>query len=375
MKRENKRIAIFLGHPAHFHLFKNAANNLQAKGYEVMFLIKRKDVLEQLVQNAGYNYVVIRDVPRQKTDKLSLILSVLEMDWRAMTFLWKYRPKLYIGTCGFWTSVLYGCPFISCNEDDADVVPRFAMLAYPTANAILTPDVCDCGRWNKKAIKYPSYHELAYLHPNNFTPDRQVVERYGIDTRKPYFIVRFASLNAHHDGGIRGITTDIAQHIIDLLKPYGNIYITSERPLEPQFEEYRIRINPLDMHHVMAFSSLYIGDSQTMAAEAGVLGVPFIRFNDFVGRIGYLRDLEDHYRLGYGIKASEAGSADRMYQTITELLSKPNLHEVWQQRQENMLKDKIDYAKFLTWFIENYPESRRQVQDKTYFTSEGFLPK
>lgn len=58
------------------------------------------------------------------------------------------------------------------------------------------------------------------------------------------------------------------------------------------------------MHHVMAFASLYIGDSQTMAAEAGVLGVPFVRFNDFVGRIGYLRELEDTYELGYGIHAS-----------------------------------------------------------------------
>ena len=74
--------------------------------------------------------------------------------------------------------------------------------------------------------------------------------------------------------------------------------------MEPQFEKYRIKINPLDMHHVMAFASLYIGDSQTMAAEAGVLGVPFVRFNDFVGRIGYLRELEDVYELGYGIHAT-----------------------------------------------------------------------
>ena len=44
-----------------------------------------------------------------------------------------------------------------------------------------------------------------------------------------------------------------------------------------------ININPLDIHHVMSFASIYIGDSQTMAAEAGVLGTPFIRFNDFVG--------------------------------------------------------------------------------------------
>lgn len=70
-----------------------------------------------------------------------------------------------------------------------------------------------------------------------------------------------------------------------ILEPFGTIYITSERPLEPQFEKYRIRINPLDMHHVMAFASLYIGDSQTMAAEAGVVGTPFVRLNDFVGTI------------------------------------------------------------------------------------------
>lgn len=54
----------------------------------------------------------------------------------------------------------------------------------------------------------------------------------------------------------------------------------------------------------VAFASLYIGDSQTMAAEAGVLGVPFVRFNDFVGRIRYLRELEDKYRLGFGVHAS-----------------------------------------------------------------------
>jgi predicted glycosyltransferase len=33
---------------------------------------------------------------------------------------------------------------------------------------------------------------------------------------------------------------------------------------------------------------LYIGDSQTMAAEAAVLGIPSIRFNSFVGKLVYL---------------------------------------------------------------------------------------
>jgi hypothetical protein len=32
-------------------------------------------------------------------------------------------------------------------------------------------------------------------------------------------------------------------------------------------------------------------------------------------------------------------------------------------RREQMLRDKIDYAKFLTWFIENYPASAKETKD------------
>ena len=198
----------------------------------------------------------------------------------------------------------------------------------------------------------------------------------------PYFILRFASLNAHHDSGIKGINTEIAQRLIDILAPHGTIYITSERPLEPQFEQFRIRINPLDMHHVMAFSSLYIGDSQTMAAEAGVLGVPFVRFNDFVGRIGYLRELEDVYQLGYGIHATPlaAGSpihradgseqqsgVEALYAKVQELVAMKDEERkaLFQERRMKMLSEKIDCTKFLTWFIEQYPASAQEVKNAT----------
>jgi predicted glycosyltransferase len=144
--------------------------------------------------------------------------------------------------------------------------------------------------------------------------------------------------------------------------------------LEPQFEKYRIKINPLDMHHVMAFASLYIGDSQTMAAEAGVLGVPFVRFNDFVGRIGYLRELEDVYELGYGIHASplpadspirrndgsvQPSGVEELYKRVEQLVAMPSEERrvTFQSRRQKMLSEKIDCAKFLTYFIENYPQS------------------
>ena len=96
------------------------------------------------------------------------------------------------------------------------------------------------------------------------------------------------------------------------------------------------------MHHVMAFADLYIGDSQTMAAEAGVLGVPFVCFNDFVGRIGYLRELEDHYQLGYGIKTSQV---ERLYKVVENLVKMPDRKAVYEIRRQKMLSEKIDYAR------------------------------
>ena len=140
--------------------------------------------------------------------------------------------------------------------------------------------------------------------------------------------------------------------------------------------------NATDMHHVMAFASLYIGDSQTMAAEAGVLGVPFVRFNDFVGRIGYLRELEDKYELGYGIHASvlpadspirrndgslQPSGVEELYKRVEALVAMPSeqRRKVWAARRNQMLSDKVDCAKFLTWFIENYPSSAQEVKNAT----------
>ncbi len=146
------------------------------------------------------------------------------------------------------------------------------------------------------------------------------------------------------------------------------------------YAPYRIRINPLDMHHVMAFASLYLGDSQTMAAEASVLGTPFVRFNDFVGRIGYLQELEDVYQFGYGVHATpltedspirradgalQPSGTQALYDAVEQLVTMPadERKALYNARRAKMLSEKIDYAKYLTWFIENYPNSQQQTRD------------
>ena len=142
------------------------------------------------------------------------------------------------------------------------------------------------------------------------------------------------------------------------MDPHGKVYITSERPLGAEFEPYRIAINPLDIHHVMAFADLYLGDSQTMAAEAGVLGVPFVRFNDFVGRIGYLNELENKYKLGFGIKPDEE---EKLYQTVQALLEMRRPEEASSRKEGGvMLSECINFADFLTNYIETYPTKKKR---------------
>lgn len=375
------RIAVQLSHPAHFHLYKNSIKNWQEHGNNVYVLIKTKDILEELLQNSKISYYNILPIAH-RSNKLGILWDMFVRDWKMLRFSRKHKIDLLTGSTPevAHVSKLLGLNSVNTGEDDADVVPLFGKIAGPFLKCLLVPDVCNVGICEYNAVHYPSYHELAYLHPNHFTADKTIVENYDIDTSKPYFILRFASLKAHHDDGISGINTKIAQRLIDILSPHGQIYITSERELEPQFEPYRIRINPLDMHHVMAFASLYIGDSQTMAAEAGVLGTPFVRFNDFVGRIGYLRELEDVYQLGYGIHATplsedstirrndgslQPSGVEALYDVVNTLVAMPaeERRALYAARREKMLSEKIDYAKFLTWFIENYPESQQQTRE------------
>lgn len=353
------RILFHLGHPAHFHLFKNVIGNLKENGHSIQIVIKKKDVLEDLLKSSGLSYLNILPEGR-KNNKSGMAIGQLKQNWALLKLCVKYRPKVLIGTSVAISHVgkLLGIPAINVNEDDAEVVPLYAKLAYPWASHILAPTVCSTGKWQPKTINYEGYHELAYLHPNHFSVSKEIIEKYLGDIKK-YFIIRFAQLTAHHDKGITGINKEIALRIISLLESEGNVLITSERPLEAELEKYRININPKDMHHIMAGSSLYIGDSQTMAAEAGVLGIPFIRFNGFVGKIGYLEELENKYKLGFGIPTDQVG---RLYSTVEEILQMKNSRQIFQERRVKMLAEKIDVAHFITAFIENYPDS--VIQDK-----------
>ncbi|MFT4771172.1 MAG: putative glycosyltransferase [Cryomorphaceae bacterium] len=330
-----------MGHPAHYHNLKNCIRILLERGDEVLVAARGKDVLFDLIETEDWN--VVKWPARASGSKLSLILNILQREAKLLNVVRKFRPHLMAGTDLGITHVgkLLGIPSVVVNEDDSHAIPLMAKYAFPYATNILAPNCCDQSPANHKKIGYEGYHELAYLHPNYFSPDRTLLPSEMREAKR-YFILRFASLHAHHDDGRSGIDDALANDLINLLEPFGKVFITSERELSEHLEPYRIPVHPAVIHHAMAFADLYIGDSQTMAAEAAVLGVPSIRFNDFVGELSYLEELEHTYELTKGIKTTEP---KLLLATAKEWAENTALKTLFAERRTKMTNATIDVTK------------------------------
>lgn len=337
-----KRFLFYMGHPAHYHNVKHVINELLQEGHEVKVVARAKDVLFDLLSEQDWDIVKLDE--RTGQGKMGIVLSVLSREWKLLRIALKWKPNLMAGTDLVITHIgkLLGIPSVVINEDDSAAIPLMAKYAFPYATALLAPNCCDQSPANDKKIGYAGYHELAYLHPDYFKPKRAALPA-GIPQDKPYFLLRFASLHAHHDAGRKGITDDLALKLIEILSPYGQVFITSEREFSAVLEPYRIPVQPKDIHQVMAHAKIYIGDSQTMAAEAAVLGVPSIRFNDFVGELSYLEELEQRYQLTKGIKAD---NPDLLLEVVKNWVELKTLSDDWSNRREIMLENTISVTPF-----------------------------
>ena len=347
------RILIDLGHPAHFHLFKNAAFELEKRGHRVFWATRNKDVVVRLLERNRLRYAILT-TPR--AGLLKFMGELAKHDYELYKMSKELDLDLMIGTSIFAAHVskITRAKSIIFNEDDAAAGKVFAWLTYPFADTVVTPDCLRKDNFGKKHVKYSSYHELAYLHPRHFIPDPEVLGEVGVEQGERYFILRFVSLRASHDVGEAGLSFQMRRRLVNRLSQFGKVFISAEGVLPPEFAEYKIAASPDKIHHLLYYATMFIGDSQTMTAEAAVLGTPAIRCNTFVGRISYLEELEHKYDLTYGFVP---GEEKRMFDRIIELLSTEGLKKIWQEKRNRMLQDKIDLTRWMIDFIEDYPES------------------
>jgi hypothetical protein len=342
-----KRILVDIGHPAHVHLFRNAIKILESHGHAVTITTREKDVATDLLDAYGFTYDI---VSKARRGTLGLARELFEHDYGVLRAAKHHQSKILIGTSVSITHVapLIGGTSVVFNEDDASVAKTFVRLSYPFADKIVTPAVLNEDH-GKKHITYEGFQKLAYLHPNYFTPDPQVISNLGLTPGDPYFLLRFVSHKAAHDKGEFGMPFDLQLKITNLLRQHGQVFITSEAPLHHKLEPYRIKINPSEIHSVMAYASIFIGDSQSMNVEAAILGVPSMRINSFADRCSILQELENKYQLTYAYFPSQE---QEIFDHLDTWLSYEHLRDKWEQKRQKMLRDKIDVTAWMVDFIE-----------------------
>lgn len=79
------------------------------------------------------------------------------------------------------------------------------------------------------------YNELAYLHPNRFTPDRRVLEKLNVKEEDKYVVIRFIAFNGSHDIDITGLSFDNKMKAIKEFSKYAKVFISSEKELPPNW--------------------------------------------------------------------------------------------------------------------------------------------
>jgi predicted glycosyltransferase len=203
----------------------------------------------------------------------------------------------------------------------------------------------------KKHITFNGYFQLAYLHPNYFKPDTMVLDDLGLSKDDKFILMRLVSWDASHDIGQYGISKMKSEYI-SKLEQYGKVFISSESKLEKELEEYKLKIIPEKLHSLLSYAQLYIGEGGAMATEAGILGVPSVYVSSLVGTMGNFDELEKRYGLVYSFQDSQLALDKAL-----ELLEYENTKKKWQKKKERLLDENIDVTKFMTDFIEGYPES------------------
>lgn len=329
-----------IGHPAHVHLFKNFIAYLKRTEHTVVVVTRNKDITNRLLEHYGIEFFCLSSPGKNFS---GMFIELIRRDIQ----IWKLHQKHQFDVA-FGTSVsnahlatISRIRSYTFNEDDDQVVPLFTYLTYPFTTTILNPDCIRYTKWASKRIFYPSYHELAYLHPGNFTPDLRIIERYGLEPQK-YIIFRCSALKAHHDVGAKGISPELREKISQLLSSYP--VVTSQEG------DSTMQIAPWDMHHVLAFAKMIISDSQTMTIEGAVLGIPSVRINTFVGKSTVIDELEQRYYLAIGILPEQE---QKILSTIEQIVTDDQTTQRWQNRRKRMLNEKIDLNQWMQGYFEH----------------------
>lgn len=268
------RILVEVVHPAHVLFFKNAIERMQARGDIVKIVSRHKDITCDLLEQFGFPHQPISIAGQ---GKFGLAKELVIRDLRLLKIARNFRPDIMLGFGGVAIShvgKLINTPSVSFYDTDTATLQN--SLTWPFISHLYVPQAFSAPVPVGRTSRFNGGKELSYFHPENFRANDKKALENGWDKDRPNFFIRTVSWGANHDMGKTGWSHETVQALIAKLSPIGKIHFSSENALPKSLEQYRFIGTKSEVHHLLAKCRLYIGESATMASEAGMLGVPAI---------------------------------------------------------------------------------------------------
>ena len=347
------KIFFDIGHPGHVHYFRRTIKYFTNRGDKVIVAARNRNVVKELLEYYNIDYF---DRGEGSNSILGKLLYMIKTDIKYLRKFRKNKPDIFISFSSPYaaqTAFLLHRPHIALN--DTEHTDKFhKIFTYPFSKYIITP-ASYYHNLGSKQIKFKGIIEDIYLNNRVFTPDKSVYNLLKINENEPYVILRFVSWNAHHDVGQSGLDLNTKRELVTKLSKKFKVFISAESALSEEFKSFEIKIPAHKMHDVLAYSSLFVGESGTMASESAYLGVPTVYINS-LPLMCYLK-LEQQYGVLKHFKSS-----NDVIEYVDALIHNLNSME-YKSRANEMKSSFINASIFLTWFIENYPESARIMKE------------
>lgn len=324
-------------HPQHVHMFKHAARALLDGGHAVKITSRDKDGVPELLDQLGLEHEVLSSGGR---GLLGLGREMLLRDLRLRRVARRFGAEAVVGNHAvFAAQVSWLLSIPSIIFDDLEKQPLSHLLTNRFATVILTPRTykLDLG---PAQVRYDGCPQLLHLHPNRFKPDAGVLERAGLAAGEPFFVLRLVSWGANHDLGQSGLDGATTRRLIGALEGRGRVFVSSERPLTGDMARYGIPVPRSQIHHLMRFARLYVGESSTMGAEAALLGTPAVVCNTLDH--GFLEELQNKYGLVFRHRTPQGALAE-----VERLLAGGLEGTDWKARHDRLIADKTDITALL----------------------------
>lgn len=352
-------ILIDIGHPAHVHFYRHFIKSA-SRTDKIIVVARDKEVTTDLLDSLGIEHICRGTGGGSSLSKcfylIKLVLRLMRLIRQHDIDVLTGIGNPYVALAGFFTRR----PSIIFNDTEHAAATVRILRIFATV--ILTP-VSYLSSEGKPQLRYPGFHELAYLHPNRFTPDPDVLAELGLQASEVFVVLRFVAWQATHDIGHTGLGYAAKRQIVEALSEYARVFVSSEDELPGGLQKYQLCIPPEKMHDVLSYASLYIGEGATMASECVMLGTPAIYVNDLTAGT-----IEEQQRYGLLIRSTDvAGVID----DATRLLQTPDLQTVWRRKHHKMLSEKIDVTDFMLWFFENFPASTDLMKNNACFPSQS----